>query len=372
MIIGVPKEVKAEENRVGVIPGGVEQLVKAGHEVLIGKDAGIKSGFSDDEYQSAGARIVDELSEIYQKSDMIVKVKEPQADECKMISEGQLMFTYFHFAASRELTENFIKSKGIAIAYETVQLDDNSLPLLVPMSEVAGRMAIQEGAKYLESHSGGTGILLGGVPGVEPATVMILGGGIVGSNAAKIAAGMGARVYILDLNLERLRHLDDVMPDNVTTLMSNPANIRKLLKFTDLLVGAVLIPGAKAPKLVTKDMLNIMRKGSVIVDVAVDQGGCVETCKPTTHENPIFTVNGVVHYCVSNMPGAVPYTSTIALTNATLPYIMLLANNDHEKAIKARKDLAKGINLFKGFITHKAVAEAFGFDYTPIDEIISS
>lgn len=372
MIIGVPKEVKAEENRVGVIPGGVEQLVRAGHEVLIGKDAGIKSGFSDDEYQSAGGRIVSELSEIYQKSDMIVKVKEPQAEECKMISEGQLMFTYFHFAASRELTENFIKSKGIAIAYETVQLDDNSLPLLVPMSEVAGRMAIQEGAKYLESHSGGTGILLGGVPGVEPATVMILGGGIVGSNAAKIAAGMGARVYILDLNLERLRHLDDVMPDNVTTLMSNPANIRNLLKFTDLLVGAVLIPGAKAPKLVTKDMLNIMRKGSVIVDVAVDQGGCVETCKPTTHENPTFTVNGVVHYCVSNMPGAVPYTSTIALTNATLPYIMLLANNDHEKAIKTRKDLAKGINLFKGIITHKAVAEAFGLDYTPINEIISS
>ncbi len=372
MIIGVPKEIKADENRVGVIPAGVEQLDRAGHEVLVGKDAGIKSGFSDDEYESAGARIVADISEVYQKSEMIVKVKEPQPDECEMISEGQLMFTYFHFAASRELTDNFIECKGIAIAYETVQLEDNSLPLLVPMSEVAGRMAIQEGAKYLESHSGGMGILLGGVPGVEPATVTILGGGIVGSNAAKIAAGMGARVNILDLNLDRLRHLNDVMPDNVTTLMSNPTNIRKLLKFTDLLVGAVLIPGAKAPKLVTKEMLKIMRKGSVIVDVAVDQGGCVETCKPTTHDNPTFTVDGVVHYCVANMPGAVPYTSTIALTNATLPYVMLLANNDHKNAIRDRKDLAKGINLYKGSITHKAVAEAFGLDYTPIDEIISS
>jgi len=372
MVIGIPKEIKSEEHRVGIIPAGVEQLENAGHEIVLQKDAGKESGYSDERYISAGAKIVESAEEVYKSAEMIVKVKEPQPAECDMISEGQLMFTYFHFAASRELTDNFIKSKGIAIAYETVQLKDKSLPLLVPMSEVAGRMAIQEGAKYLEAHSGGIGVLLGGVPGVEPATVTILGGGIVGSNAAKIAAGMGAKVIILDINLDRLRHLDDVMPDNVTTLMSNPSNIRKHLKSTDLLVGAVLIPGAKAPKLVTKEMLKLMKEGSVIIDVAVDQGGCIETCRPTTHDNPTFIIEGIVHYCVANMPAAVPYTSTIALTNATLPYIMLLADNGYKNTILEHEDLMSGLNIHEGIVTHKGVSDAFGMDYTPVNEVISA
>ncbi len=372
MIIGVPKEIISEEHRVGIIPGGAEQLVKTGNEVLVQLDAGAESGFSDEEYKSAGAKIVDDASEIYETAEMIVKVKEPQPVEFDMISEGQLIFTYFHFAANRELTESFIKSRAIAVAYETVQMKDGSLPLLVPMSEVAGRMAVQEGAKYLEAPSGGIGILLGGVPGVGPGIVTILGGGVVGTNAAKIAAGMGALVYILDINLDRLRYLEDVMPDNVTTLMSNPANIRKLLKFTDLLIGAVLIPGAKAPKLVTRDMLSLMKTGSVLVDVAVDQGGCVETCKPTTHDNPTFSIDGIVHYCVANMPGAVPYTSTIALTNATLPYIMKLANNGYSKTFDEYEDLKRGLNIFKGQITNKGVADAFGLEYLPIDKALNS
>ena len=372
MIIGAPKEIISDEHRVGIIPGCVEQLVKAGNEVLVQLDAGAESGFSDNEYKSAGAKIVDDASEIFENVEMIVKVKEPQPVECDMISEGQLIFTYFHFAANRELTERFIKSKAIAVAYETVQMKDGSLPLLVPMSEVAGRMAVQEGAKYLEAPSGGIGILLGGVPGVGPGVVTILGGGVVGMNAAKIAAGMGALVYILDINLDRLRYLEDVMPDNVITLMSNPANIRKLLKFTDLLIGAVLIPGAKAPNLVTRDMLSLMKRGSVLVDVAVDQGGCIETCKPTTHDNPTFNIDGIVHYCVANMPGAVPYTSTIALTNATLPYIMKLANNGYSKTFDEYEDLKLGLNIFKGQITNKGVADAFGLGYIPIDKALNS
>ncbi len=372
MIIGIPKEIKSEEHRVGIIPAGVEQLVNAGHEILLQKNAGRHSGYSDEDYTSAGAKIVDSTEEVFSGAEMIVKVKEPQPAECEMISEGQIVFTYFHFAASKELTDNFIKSKGIAIAYETVQLEDGSLPLLVPMSEVAGRMAIQEGAKYLEAQSGGIGVLLGGVPGVEPATVTILGGGIVGSNAAKIAAGMGANVNILDINLDRLRYLSDVMPDNVTTLMSNPSNIRRLLTTTDLLVGAVLIPGAKAPNLVSKEMLKLMKEGSVLVDVAVDQGGCIETCRPTTHDDPTFIVEGVVHYCVANMPGAVPYTSTIALTNATLPYIMLLAENGYKNTILEHEDLMSGLNIYKGTVTHRGVSEAFGLDYTPVNEVISA
>lgn len=372
MIIGLPKEIISDEHRVGIIPGGVEQLVKDGNEVIVQKDAGTESGFTDEEYSSAGAKIIDNAKDLFRDAELIVKVKEPQPEECDMISEGQLIFTYFHFAANRELTESFIKNKAIAIAYETVQLKDKTLPLLVPMSEVAGRMAVQEGAKFLEAPSGGIGVLLGGVPGVDPATVTILGGGIVGSNAARIAAGMGAKVYILDINLDRLRYLEDVMPDNVITLMSNPSNIRKLLKFTDLLIGAVLIPGAKAPKLVTKEMLSLMKKGSVIVDVAVDQGGCIETCKPTTHDNPTFIIDGVVHYCVANMPGAVPYTSTIALTNATLPYIMILANNGFSDSFDEYEDLKLGLNIYKGKITHKGVADAFGLEYVPIDKALAT
>ena len=370
MIIGVPKEIKSDEHRVGIIPGGVEQLVKDQNEVIVQKDAGTESGFTDEEYSSAGAKIIDSVKDLFRDAELIVKVKEPQPNECDMISEGQLIFTYFHFAANRELTESFIKNKAIAIAYETVQLKDKSLPLLVPMSEVAGRMAVQEGAKYLEAPSGGIGVLLGGVPGVDPATVTILGGGIVGSNAARIASGMGAKVYILDINLDRLRYLEDVMPDNVITLMSNPSNIRKLLKFTDLLIGAVLIPGTKAPNLVTKEMLGLMKRGSVIVDVAVDQGGCIETCKPTTHDNPTFIIDGVVHYCVANMPGAVPYTSTIALTNATLPYIMILANNGFSNSFQEHEDLKLGLNIYKGMVTHKGVADAFGMEYVPIDKAL--
>lgn len=370
MIIGVPKEIKSEEHRVGIIPGGVEQLVHNGNEVIVQSNAGTESGFNDDEYSSAGAKILDSAQEVYANAELIVKVKEPLPVECDMISEGQLIFTYFHFAANKKLTESFIKNKAIAIAYETVQLKDKSLPLLVPMSEVAGRMAVQEGAKYLEAPSGGIGVLLGGVPGVNPATVTILGGGVVGSNAAKIASGMGAKVYILDINLDRLRYLNDVMPDNVITLMSNPANIRKLLKFTDLLIGAVLIPGAKAPNLVTKDMLGLMKRGSVLVDVAVDQGGCIETCKPTTHDNPTFIIDGIVHYCVANMPGAVPYTSTIALTNATLPYIMILADNGFSKSLNEYEDLKLGLNIYKGTITHKGVADAFGMEFVPIDKAL--
>jgi alanine dehydrogenase len=326
-------------------------------------NAGIGSGFPNDEYTAAGAKIAATAKEVYERAEMILKVKEPIAPEYPLIRKGQVLFTYFHFAANRELTDAIVKSGAIAIAYETVQKADRSLPLLVPMSEVAGRMAPQEGAKYLEKPMGGRGVLLGGVPGTDPGNVVVLGGGVVGTNAAKIAAGFGAKVTILDSNLYRLRYLDDVMPKNVSTMMSNRYNIRKVIKHADLTIGAVLIPGAKAPHLVTKDMLKDMKEGSVVVDVSVDQGGCIETCKPTTHENPTYVVDGVVHYCVANMPGAVPMTSTIALTNATLPYAIQLANEGYEKAIAGNPELREGLNVIDGAITYKGVADAFGMKY---------
>ncbi len=370
MIIGVPKEIKPNEERVAVVPAGVEMLVQRGHKVLVQKGAGLGSGFSDEHYKGAGAEIVDTPAEIFERADMIVKVKEPLPEEYPLIREGQIVFTYFHFAASRELTEAIIRSKCVAIAYETVEADDGSLPLLIPMSEVAGRMSIQEGARYLERLHGGIGVLLGGVPGVEPANVVIIGGGHVGTNAAKIAAGLGARVWIMDINLDRLRYLDDVMPKNVITVMSNPENIRKAIQTADLVIGAVLIPGAKAPRLVTRDMLKLMKKGAVIVDVAVDQGGCVETIHPTTHDDPVYEIDGVVHYGVANMPGAVPKTSTVALTNATLQYVMQIADTGYPDCFTKYPAIAKGANIVKGHITYKNVAEAFSLDYTPLSEVI--
>jgi len=370
MIVGIPREIKANENRVAVIPAGVELLVGRGHEVVVETEAGRSSGFTDQNYAEAGANIVNEAAEVFKQSDMIMKVKEPLPAEYDLIRPGQIVFTYFHFAASRELTLAMLKSKCIAIAYETVQDASGALPLLVPMSEVAGRMSIQEGAKCLEKLYGGKGILLGGVPGVEPASVVILGGGIVGTNAAKIASGLGARVTILDINLDRLRYLDDVMPKNVFTVMSNPANIRKAISEADLVVGAVLIPGAKAPSLITRDMLKLMKKGSVVVDVAVDQGGCVETIRPTTHEDPIYEIDGVVHYGVANMPGGVPMTSTKALTNATFPYAMQIANTGFPEIAKVNKEIAKGVNMVEGSLTYKGVADAFDMDYTALSNLL--
>lgn len=371
MLVGVPKEIKTNENRVALLPVGASILVQNGHKVLVETNAGVGSGFSNEDYIAAGAQIASSAKEVFDKADMIMKVKEPIASEYNLIREGQIVFTYFHFAASKELTEAMMKSKGICIAYETVQKTDRSLPLLIPMSEVAGRMAPQEGAKYLEKTMGGRGVLLGGVPGTGPAEVIVLGGGIVGTNAAKIAAGFGARVTIFDNNLYRLRYLDDVMPKNVTTAMSNDWYIRAALPKADLVIGAVLIPGAKAPKLVTREMLSIMKEGSVIVDVSVDQGGCIETCKPTTHENPTYVVDGVVHYCVANMPGAVPFTSTLALTNATLPYAVEIANKGYLAAIKTNEEIKYGLNVIDGKIVYKGVAEAFDFEYTPVEEVIN-
>jgi len=370
MLIGVPKEIKANENRVALLPVGAQTLIKNGHKVVVETNAGAGSGFSDEDYKAVGAEIVKSPKEVFSAAEMIMKVKEPIEPEYKLIRAGQILFTYFHFAASKELTEAMIKARGVCIAYETVQREDRSLPLLIPMSEVAGRMAPQEGAKYLEKAMGGRGILLGGVPGTGPAEVMVLGGGIVGTNAAKIAAGLGAKVTIYDNNLYRLRYLDDVMPANVTTMMSNEYYIRTGLSKADLVIGAVLIPGTKAPKLVTKDMLKLMKEGSVIVDVSVDQGGCIETCKPTTHEHPTFVVDGVLHYCVANMPGAVPHTSTLALTNATLPYAVEIANKGYEKAIKSNPDIKLGLNMIDGKITYKGVADAFDFQYHPVDSVI--
>ncbi len=369
MIIGVPKEIKPDEYRVSMLPVGVETLRKNGHTVLIEKSAGEGSGFSDDDYKHAGAEILDSPEEVYSEADMIVKVKEPLSTEYKLIKEDQILFTYFHFAASEELTKAILETNAIAVAYETVELPDRSLPLLIPMSEVAGRMSIQEGAKYLEKRMGGRGVLLAGVPGVEPATVVVLGGGVVGTNAAKMAAGLGANVFILDINLDRLRYLDDVMPKNVSTLVSNLYNIRDMLSRADLLIGAVLIPGAKAPKLVTRDMLKLMKPRSVLVDVAIDQGGCIETVHPTTHHDPIYIIDNVIHYSVANMPGAVPRTSTIALTNATLPYAVKLANKGID-AIREDDALKKGLNIFKGNVTYKNVADAFKLSYIPVNEVL--
>lgn len=359
MIIGVPKEIKNNENRVALTPAGTQELVKRGHTVYIQKTAGVGSGFSDEEYAKAGGKMISTAEEVFSLAEMIIKVKEPIEQEYKLIKKDQLVFTYFHFASYEPLTKAMINTGAICLAYETVEREDRSLPLLIPMSEVAGRMSIQEGAKYLEKPLKGRGILLGGVPGVKPAKVLILGGGIVGANAAKIAAGMGADVTIMDVNLTRLRYLDDVMPKNVHTMVSNEYSIREMVKDHDLIVGAVLIPGAKAPMLVTKDMLKTMRPGTVLVDVAVDQGGCIETCTPTTHENPTFIIDDVVHYCVANMPGAVPYTSTLALTNATLPYAIRLANYGWKKACQENSDLRLGLNIIQGEVVYKGVADAF-------------
>ncbi|WP_138429381.1 alanine dehydrogenase [Fodinibius saliphilus] len=369
MIIGVPKEIKTHENRVALLPGGVLKMKRNGHDVLIEKGAGIGSGFSDEKYTEAGATIVDDVDKLWEKSEMIMKVKEPIEVEYDRMQEGQIIFTYFHFAASRELTEAVIDSKCIAIAYETVEKADGSLPLLIPMSEVAGRMASQEGAKYLEKAQGGRGVLLGGIPGVKPANVMVIGGGIVGVNAAKIAAGMGANTTIMDIDMPRLRYLDDVMPSNIDTMFSSEANIKKLLPDVDMIIGAVLKPGAKAPHLVTREMLGDMKKGAVLVDVAIDQGGCFETSKPTTHDNPIYDVDGIVHYCVTNMPGAVPFTSTLGLTNVTLPYAVDIANKGWKKALDNDEELKKGLNIVNGDVVYKDVADAFDMDFTSIDSV---
>jgi alanine dehydrogenase len=370
MIIGVPKEIKTHENRVALLPGGVTKMKRNGHDVLIEKGAGKGSGFPDEQYVEAGAEIIEDVDELWEKAEMIMKVKEPIEVEYDRMKKGQIIFTYFHFAASRQLTEAVQESGAVAIAYETVEKADGSLPLLIPMSEVAGRMASQEGAKYLEKPEGGLGILLGGIPGVKPANVLVIGGGIVGVNAAKIAAGMGANTTIMDISMPRLRHLDDIMSRNVDTMFSSEANIRKMLPHVDMVIGAVLIPGAKAPSLITRDMLADMQKGSVLVDVAIDQGGCFETSKPTTHDNPIYEVDDVVHYCVANMPGAVPRTSTLGLTNVTLPYAVDIANKGWKKALKDDKELLRGLNIVDGDIVYKEVAEAFNMDYTPIENVL--
>lgn len=371
MIIGVPKEIKNNENRVALTPAGVAELKKHGHTVYVQATAGVGSGFGDAEYIAAGATMLPTIEDVYGIAEMIIKVKEPIASEYPLIKKDQLLFTYFHFASSEPLTHAMIERGAVCLAYETVEKTDRSLPLLVPMSEVAGRMAIQEGAKYLEKPSGGKGILLGGVPGVPPAKVLVLGGGIVGTQAAKMAAGLGARVVIMDVSLPRLRHLSDIMPPNVTTIMSNDYNIREAIAEADLVVGAVLIPGAKAPHLITRDMLKLMKAGTVVVDVAVDQGGCIETCTPTTHENPTFIIDDIVHYCVANMPGAVPYTSTLALTNATLPYAVQLANKGWKKACSENEELKKGLNVANGKIVYKGVADAWNLAFNEVEDILA-
>ena len=371
MIIGVPKEIKNNENRVALTPAGAQELSKRGHTVCLQTQAGVGSGYSDDEYKSAGAKILPTAEEVFSLAEMIIKVKEPIEQEYSLIKKDQLVFTYFHFASYEPLVHAMVKTGAVCLAYETVERLDGSLPLLIPMSEVAGRMSIQEGAKYLEKPLKGRGILLGGVPGVMPAKVLILGGGVVGTNAAKMAAGMGADVIITDVNINRLRYLDDVMPKNVHTIVSNEYVLRELVKTHDLIIGGVLVPGAKAPKLITRDMLKTMRPGTVLVDVAVDQGGCIETCKPTTHEDPTFIIDDVVHYCVANMPGAVPYTSTLALTNATLPYAIKLASQGWKKACNENLDLKKGLNVINGKVVYKAVADAFNTSYTDVKEFLN-
>ncbi|OEU67835.1 MAG: alanine dehydrogenase [Desulfobacterales bacterium PC51MH44] len=370
MIVGILKEIKTEEHRVSMTPAGVEVMKQNGHTVLVEKKAGLGSGFDDNAYVNAGAEIVDTPVEIYDRADMVMHVKEPLPSEYELIRKDQIIFTYLHLAALEELTKVLIKSRSINIAYETIQKSDGSLPLLTPMSEVAGRMAIQQGAKYLEMAYGGEGILLGGIPGVNPGTVLIIGGGVVGTQAAKAACGLGAKVYVLDTSLERLRYLSDIMPSNCFPLMSNPANIRELAQKADVIVGAVLITGAKAPQLITRDMLKTMKKGAVIVDVAIDQGGCFETSKPTTHNDPIYIVDGVVHYCVANMPGGVAKTSTLALTNATLPYAVEIANKGWKKAFAQNPEIKLGANVVKGKVTYKGVADAFGLEYFPIDNLL--
>lgn len=370
MIIGVPKEIKNNENRVALTPAGAMALSKRGHQVFVQASAGEGSGFSDAEYEAAGASLLPTIEATYDKAEMIMKVKEPIEPEYSLVKKDQLLFTYFHFASYEPLTKAMIDSGAICLAYETVELPNRSLPLLVPMSEVAGRMSIQEGAKYLEKPMGGRGVLLGGVPGVAPGKVLILGGGIVGTEAAKMAAGLGADVTIMDISLPRLRYLNDTMPANVKTVHSNEYSIRQHIQDSDLIVGAVLIHGAKAPKLITRDMLKLMRPGTVLVDVAVDQGGCIETCKPTTHAEPTYVIDGIMHYCVANMPGAVPYTSTLALTNATLPYAIQLADKGWKQACADNEPLSLGLNVIGGKVVYHAVAEAFNLPYTPLSEIL--
>lgn len=370
MKVGIPREIKDSEYRVAVVPVGVEELVRRGHEVAVEAGAGQGSGFSDELYAKAGGRIVKSAAEIWGWADMIVKVKEPLKAEYPLMRPGQIVFTYFHFAASEELTRAVLDRKIVAIAYETVRTANGSLPLLTPMSEIAGRMAIQEGAKFLEKPMEGQGILLGGVPGVAPAHVTVIGGGIVGANAAKVAAGLGANVSILDVNLDRLRYLDDIMPKNVMTLVSNIQTIRDEARRADLLVGAVLIEGARAPRLVTREMVKTMKPGAVVVDVAVDQGGCIETTKPTTHANPTYIVDGVVHYCVANMPGAVGRTSTYALTNATLPFVLELATKGWKEAVRGNAPLARGLSAADGKLTYKAVADTFGLACVDLQQVL--
>jgi alanine dehydrogenase len=370
MIIGVPKEIKNNENRVAVTPAGVAEFLRHGHSVYVQTEAGKGSGFTDEQYAQAGAVILPTIEETYAIAEMIVKVKEPIASEYPLIKKDQLLFTYFHFASSEPLTKAMIEREAVCLAYETVEKADRSLPLLVPMSEVAGRMAVQEGAKYLEKPMGGFGILLGGVAGVKPANVLVLGGGIVGTQAAKMAAGLGANVTIVDISLPRLRYLEDIMPANVDTVMSNDYNIKELIQTTNLIIGGVLIPGAKAPSLITRSMLKLMKPGTVMVDVAIDQGGCFETSHATTHENPIYEIDGIVHYCVANMPGAVPYTSTLALTNSTLPYAIQLANQGWKKACIANEELRKGLNIVNGKVVFKGVSEAWNMPYTEVSEVL--
>ena len=370
MIVGILKEIKVEENRVAMTPSGVEVLRQHGHIVIVEKDAGCGSGFLDQAYLNAGAEIFSSAAEIYRNADMVMHVKEPQPVEYEYIREDQIVFTYLHLAAAEELTHALMKRGSINIAYETIQKQDGSLPLLTPMSDVAGRMATQQGAKYREMAQGGHGVLLGGVPGVDPGTVVVIGGGVVGTHAAKMACGLGAKVYILDMNIERLRYLSEIMPANCVPLMANPATTRKLVQEADVVIGAVLVAGTKAPKLVTREMLKTMKKGAVLVDVAIDQGGCFETSKPTTHSNPVYTIDGVVHYCVANMPGAVAKTSTMALTNATLPYALQLADKGWKQAMIDNPEIKLGANVIRGKVTYQGVADAFGLECTDIDSFL--
>lgn len=371
MIIGTPKEIKDQEYRVALTPAGVEQLVKGGHAVLIEQGAGLGTGIADEEYARVGAEIVSGHAEVFARAEIVVKVKEPLPAEYPLIRRGQIVFTYFHFAASEALTRAMIDTGAVCVAYETIELPGGHLPLLIPMSEVAGRMAVQEGAKYLESPMKGRGILLGGVPGVPPANVLIIGAGVVGTNAAKVAGGMGANVTVMDVNLERLRYLDDILPQNITTVFSNSHTIREQLTSADLLIGAVLLKGAKAPVLVTREMLKLMKPGAVIVDVAVDQGGCIETIHPTTHSDPTYIVEGVVHYGVANMPGAVAGTSTYALTHETLPYVLRIADGGFPGAMKADPALMAGLNIVEGKVVLREIADLFGLPHVPVDEMLS-
>jgi len=370
MIIGVPKEIKLQEHRIGLTPDSVKALTDRNHEVLVENNGGFEAGFTNEDYLKVGAKIVKTPEEIFKKAEIIVKVKEPQMNEVKMIRENQIIYTYLHLAAAKELTKGLIKSKSICIAYETVTDDNGRLPLLAPMSAVAGRMSIQAGAHSLEKNQKGRGLLLGGAPGVEPANIVILGGGVVGENAAIIATGMRGKVYVVDKSKERLKQLHEMFGDKIIPTDSEKTNLKKLVSECDLLVGGVLIPGAEAPKLVTKEMIKSMKRGSVVVDVAIDQGGCVETSKPTTHANPTYTVNDVVHYCVANMPGGVPRTSTIALNKATLPLLVKIADNGYKKTLKDNKNYLAGLNIYKGKVCYKGVAEAFDLEFTPAEKLL--